>query len=165
MAHDWYLKHAGGADSHMELEVSLAWKYADAMQAEADKREEAERQQKRKDIRELLSADNTFLQKEGQHFDDVADVFKKDKEGNCLHTHTTFGGGECFDCGDVLKPANSMELEWQPDWSQAPTHDTVAWDIDERGQARWIASDNGYYLAPTFGYTGRWQDSLRKRPK
>lgn len=126
MAHDWYLKHAGGAESHLELEVSLAWKYADAMQAEADKRDKAEAEQKRKEMRELLNAENTFIEREGQHFDDV---------------------------------------EWQPDWSQAPTHDTVAWDIDERGQARWIASDNGYYLAPDFGYTGRWQDSLRKRPE
>ena len=55
--------------------------------------------------------------------------------------------------------------EWQPDWSQAPRCDVVSWDINEHGQARWIASDNGYYLAPSFGYTGDWSNSLRKRPQ
>lgn len=102
MAHDWFMKHA--YQTTHEKALAKAWQYADAMQAEADKRE------------------------------------------------------------DKTRPAVLQE-EWQPDWSQAPAHDVVAWDIDERGQARWIASDNGYYLAPEFGYTGRWQDSLRKRPE
>ena len=106
--------------------VAEAWKYADAMQAEADKRNKAEAEQKRKAVREMLNADNTFLEKEGQHFDDV---------------------------------------EWQPDWCQAPESDVVAWDINKHGQARWIANDNGYYLAPSFGYTGDWRNSLRKRPE
>lgn len=54
--------------------ISTAWKYADAMQAEADKREKEEAAQKRKGIREMLSAPNTFVEREGQHFDDVASV-------------------------------------------------------------------------------------------
>lgn len=49
----------------------LGWKYADAMQAEADKRSKAEAEQKRKEMREMLNADNTFVEREGQHFDDV----------------------------------------------------------------------------------------------
>ena len=49
----------------------LGWKYADAMQAEADKRNKAEAEQKRKEIREMLNAPNTFVEREGQHFDDV----------------------------------------------------------------------------------------------
>lgn len=126
MAHDWYLKHAGGAKSHMGIEVDLAWQYADAMQAEADKRDKAEAEKKRKEIRELLNADNTFIEKEGQHFDDV---------------------------------------EWQPDWSQAPARDVIAWKMMDETQPIWVAADGGYYLAPTFGYIGRWQDSLRKRPE
>jgi len=44
MAHDWYMKHADGANTHMNLEIGLAWKYADAMQAEADKRNYSEKQ-------------------------------------------------------------------------------------------------------------------------
>ena len=49
----------------------LGWKYADAMQAEAEKRNKAEAEQKRKEIREMLNAPNTFVEREGQHFDDV----------------------------------------------------------------------------------------------
>ena len=127
MAHEYAMKHVQeGFDINYDVLVVEAWKYADAMQAEADKREKEESEKKRADIREMLKANNTFVEREGQHFDDV---------------------------------------EWQPDWSQAPRCDVVAWDINEHGQGRWIASDNGYYLAPSFGYQGNWQDSLRKRPQ
>ena len=138
MAHEWAMKH-GNAETvgSRQNMVKHAWDYADAMQAEADKRNKAEAEQKRKAIREMFNADNTFLEKEGQHFDDVA---------------------------DIQKPYSSSE-EWQPDWSQAPECDVVAWDINKHGQGRWIASDNGYYLAPSFGYTGDWRNSLRKRPQ
>ena len=51
--------------------VAEAWQYADAMQAEADKRKKEEATQRRKAIREMINADNTFLEKKGQHFDDV----------------------------------------------------------------------------------------------
>ena len=118
--------------------VAEAWQYADAMQAEADKRNKAEAKQKRNAVREMLNADNTFLEKEGQHFDDV---------------------------------------EWQPDWSQAP--DTAThWTMRTDGKCLWwkgeplfagscfydavgICHTVGY--APSFGYTGDWRESLRKR--
>ena len=120
--------------------VAEAWKYADAMQAEADKRNKAEAEQKRKAIREMINADNTFLEKEGQHFDDV---------------------------------------EWQPDWSQAPA-DATYWTMRQDGEYLWwkgkplfdgscfydavgICHTVGY--APSFGYTGDWRNSLRKRPQ
>ena len=120
--------------------VAEAWKYADAMQAEADKRNKAEAEQKRKAIREMINADNTFLEKEGQHFDDV---------------------------------------EWQPDWSQAPDVATY-WTMRQDGECLWwkgkplfdgscfydaagICHTVGY--APSFGYTGDWRNSLRKRPQ
>lgn len=51
--------------------VADAWNIADAMQAEADKREKEEAEQKRKEMRELLKHLNTFIEKEGMHFDDV----------------------------------------------------------------------------------------------
>ena len=51
--------------------LGLGWKYADAMQAEADKRNKAEAEQKRKEVREMLNAPNTFIEREGQHFDDI----------------------------------------------------------------------------------------------
>ena len=51
--------------------VQWAWDYVEAMQAEADERNKAEAEQKRKEMREILNADNTFIEREGQHFDDV----------------------------------------------------------------------------------------------
>ena len=144
MAHEWAMKH-GNAETvgSRQNMVKYAWEYADAMQAEADKRSKAEAEQKRKAVREMLNADNTFLEKEGQHFDDV---------------------------------------EWQPDWSQAPAWANW-WSMDENKNTRWIYSEleqpytSDIFLrwfavgkfdsadAPSFGYTGDWRNSLRKRPK
>ena len=39
MAHEWYLKHL---EVHESASVHGAWQYADAMQAEVDKREKAQ---------------------------------------------------------------------------------------------------------------------------
>jgi len=92
MAHDFAMKLVGNPNTPlktMESIVDVSWEYADAMQAEADKRNKAEAAQKRKEIREMLNAPNTFVEREGQHFDDV---------------------------------------EWQPDWSQAPK-DAIAYKI------------------------------------
>ena len=72
MAHEYAMEHVQeGFDINYDVLVVEAWQYADAMQAEADKRSKAEAEQKRKAVREMLNADNTFLEKEGQHFDDV----------------------------------------------------------------------------------------------
>ena len=125
--------------------VDEAWKLADAMQAEADKRDEEKVSQKRKAIREMLNGDNTFLEKEGQHFDDV---------------------------------------EWQPDWSQAP--EWANWwvigsltkqgiwseskpnSVKINGADYWEVTspigDEHLSVAPSFSYKGDWRDSLRKRP-
>ena len=120
--------------------VAEAWKYADAMQAEADKREKEEAAQRRKEIREMLNAPNTFVEREGQHFDDVA---------------------------DIQKPYTRSE-EWQPDWSQAPDN-ALTWAINSDGYASWALYKDGHYFstvqAPPFNYQGDWRNSLRKRPQ
>ena len=123
MAHDYAIEMLKRGDPERSIAFD-AWTLADAMQAEADKRAE----QKRKEIREMLNADNTFIEKEGQHFDDV---------------------------------------EWQPDWSQAPENMTH-WGM-ELGSAYWLKEEgNGLFCkigkASLFGYTGNQQGSLRKRP-
>ena len=119
--------------------VAEAWKYADAMQAEVDKRKKEgaeEESKKRKEVRQKLI--NTF-------------------ESNKLH------------CSD----------DWQPDWSQAPA-DATYWTMRQDGECLWwkgkplfdgscfydavgICHTVGY--APSFGYTGDWRNSLRKRPE
>ena len=119
MAHDWAMKY-GKVDSNYNREntVQLAWDYADAMQAEADKR-----------------------------------VVK---------------------LPDVFFDANKNE-EWQPDWSQAPEW-ADWWAIDRDLVSFWHEDkpkfdEVEFYQcgvfcdAPSFGYHGNWQDSLRKRPQ
>ena len=148
MAHEYALqlsKNPSVTATHNDKDIaSRAWKYADAMQAEADKREKEEAAQRRKEIREMLNDANTFVEREGQHFDDVE--------------------------------------EWQPDWSQAPDWANW-WAMDENKNTRWIYSEleqpyiSDMFLmwcaigrfdsadAPSFGYTGDWRNSLRKRPQ
>ena len=147
MAHEFMLVmiKAGCSDGPELLE--RAWQYADAMQAEADKCECKERT-------------------------DV--LLTKDKGGNCLHFHHEFGHKKCMDCGASLE-------KWQPDWSQAPSWANW-WSVDENGTAnfsgkkpniegrQWVyysaASENLCHIeAPSFGYTGDWRNSLRKRPE
>lgn len=143
MAHEMALAIQGTKLIHdMELVSDMAWKYVDAMQAEADKREKEESEKKRADIREMLKANNTFVEREGQHFDDV---------------------------------------EWQPDWSQAPSLDITHWSKEGDDVCTWwigqptLADDchcennfgSGCIVfgdAPSFNYQGNWQESLRKRP-
>ena len=72
--------------------------------------------------------------------------------------------------------------EWQPDWSQAPDgynywafdgfSKRANWykgkpylDEDSEIEDEWNAELGKYHEAPSFGYTGDWRNSLRKRPK
>lgn len=132
-------------NGRMAIIAENAFKLADAMQVEADERNKAEAEQKRKEVREILNDANTFIEREGRHFDDV---------------------------------------EWQPDWSQAPEWANW-WLVDNNGDPQWYSKkpnivNNFWFVgdpsrgrgaiyrakeAPSFGYQGNWQDSLRKRPQ
>ena len=131
MAHEWYLKQL---EVHESASVHGAWQYADAMQAEADKREPS--------------------------------GFPNVLRGAC---------------GEIVA-VKVDDKEWQPDWSQAPCWANW-WAMDENKNTRWIYSElkqpyiSDIFLrwfavgrfdsadAPSFGYTGDWRESLRKRPK
>ena len=74
---------------------------------------------------------------------------------------------------DNLIPSNSMPLEFQVDWSQAP--DWANWWVRmPSGIFMWCASEPIMFddyvrtfsseSAPSFNYQGDWKDSLRKRP-
>ena len=106
----------------------LGWKYADAMQAEADKRNKAEAAKKRKEIREMLNAPNTFVEREGQHFDDVA---------------------------DIQKPYASSEAFCEVDWRQAPENAVAFLKLSDWDIPAWI-DEHGIQIedAPSFGFTG-----------
>ena len=139
MAHEWYMKHSE-SPSFMYIEVEQAWQYADAMQAEADKRGEEEID---------------------KWSDELSNILKLSK----------------------FKPLELQpdSKEWQPDWSQAPSWANW-WSVDENGTAnfsgkkpniegrQWVyysaASESPCHTeAPSFGYTGDWRNSLRKRPQ
>ena len=137
MAHEWMMKHDDGSMS-VEVVVFKAWQYADAMQAEAEKR-------KPSGLPESLRERHDF-------------------------TEAIAKGVE-----------NYEKEEWQPDWSQAPSWANW-WSVDENGTAnfsgkkpniegrQWVyysaASENLCHIeAPSFGYTGDWRNSLRKRPQ
>ena len=142
MAHEYAIALIN-SDCEMQFDkfIRLCWNYADAMQAEADKREVS--------IEEAM----------------------KD------HVHDYIYGRVCA-CGKV----KDVEEEWQPDWSQAPDWANW-WAMDENKNTRWIYSEleqpyiSDIFLrwcavgmfdsadAPSFGYQGNWQDSLRKRPQ
>lgn len=126
MAHDHMMAMiSAGCHDGNEL-LMRAWEYADAMQAEADKRENKETCDK------SLNIDSKELHVE----------------------------------------------EWQPDWGVAPEW-TNYWFKDQDNIFWWsklapyflkkqvskIIINNSNEVAPSFGYTGDWRDSLRKRPQ
>ena len=129
MAHEYAMKHIQeGWDINYDVLVVYAWQYADAMQAEADKRSK-------------------------KHHDFVPAIMEGIK--------------------------NAELEEWQPDWSQAPDVATY-WTMRQDGECLWwkgkplfdgscfydavgVCHTVGY--APSFGYTGDWRNSLRKRPE
>ena len=134
MAHEYLLRFSGTT-------VADAWEYADAMQAEAEKR-------KPSGLPESLRERHDF-------------------------TEAIAKGVE-----------NYEKEEWQPDWSQAPDNLVKYFAVDKNGRGGWFISkptlcsdhwywsdfeeriDNDHYdYAPSFGYTGDWRNSLRKRPE
>ena len=142
MAHEWAMKH-GDAETvgSRQNMVKYAWEYADAMQAEAEKR-------KPSGLPESLRERHDF-------------------------TEAIAKGVE-----------NYEKEEWQPDWSQAPDSLVKYFAVDENGRGGWfiskptLCSDHWYWsdfeervdndnydYAPSFGYTGDWRNSLRKRPE
>lgn len=117
--------------------VDEAWKLADAMQAEADKRKSSE--------------------------------FPNVLRGAC---------------GEIVA-VKVDDMEWQPDWSQAP--EWANWwvigsltkqgiwseakpnSVRINGADYWEVTspigDEHLSVAPSFNYTGDWRDSLHKRPQ
>ena len=131
MAHEFMLAMIkAGCHDGPDL-LDRAWCYADAMQAEADKR-------------------------------------KPSGFPNVLRGA----------CGEIVA-VKVDDMEWQPDWSQAPEW-AKWWYVTDKNNPKWcskkpyqdgcnwfVGANETYslYNAPSFGYTGNWQDSLRERPQ
>jgi hypothetical protein len=148
MAHEFMLAmiKAGCSDGPELLE--RAWQYADAMQAEADKRECKERT-------------------------DV--LLTKDKDGNCLHSHHEFGYKKCMDCGASLE---EWQPDWSQapknmNYFFVNKDGSKFWTINEPDKPNLTEhvmnfSDCGgdcYAYASLQDYQGDWRESLRKRPQ
>ena len=119
--------------------VAEAWKYADAMQAEADKREKEEAAQRRKEIREMLNAPNTFVEREGQHFDDVEEWQPDWSQAPSGYDWFVVGGrsGKGFFC--LVEPSIVKDHYW--------------------------FVGEGCLSVDKHNYQGDWRESLRKRPE
>ena len=101
MAHDYAMALVLSPDFDDDMSLSAfvkhVWKYADKMQAEADKRK--------------VSGVPDAIRENSHIFGSIAPVrpfFTKDKDGNCMHFHHEFGHKKCMDCGDSLDDAKSQ---------------------------------------------------------
>lgn len=165
LAHEYAMKHIQeDFDINYPVLVVEAWQYADAMEAEYNNRKQ---EQTVEDIYQdvglfLNMADSPQLEQVLHDIDcyfDKTDNTQRDANNLIQSVYERLSGG-------VLNPSNSMELEWQPDWSVAPE-----W-ADRWGINSWVSSkldpfwmsDDRVQEAPSFNYQGDWKDSLRKRP-
>lgn len=202
MAHEYAIALIN-SDCEMQFDkfIQLCWNYADAMQVEADKREKEEAAQRRKEIREMLNAPNTFVEREGQHFDDFcSDEIQAQRDAELYGTGflkvTYDSDGVKYErldpktisvCSSNIGLDSQVLKEWQPDWSQAPDWAnwwvatanqsgkiTGGWFYDAKPEFGFGVGPSVYYsmngnnnaiLVDSFGYTGDWRNSLRKRPK
>lgn len=143
-----------GCSFELDELVSKAWGYADLMHAEAEKREP-------KGLPDVLNDELPSGFSFGGYVEPRA--------------HTSIG------VVSELKGANSSQLEWQPDWSQA-REDMEYFAVDMSGDGYFysykpvIAIGYDYWVMGVYeasetatlceihNYKGEWQESLRKRP-
>lgn len=189
MAHEYAMKmiEVNGITATQE-KVSLvqyAWNYANAMHDAAEKQRQEDGKKIREEIREMLKNPNTFVEREGQHFDDLAYTPNLYSNNDVREAHKRIKDkidfGEPVEIPKEYKRCKQVEVsEWQPDWSQAPELANW-WAMDSDGDAYWHSCvvipfiSSGVFEAgnpqghtseaPSFNYQGDWQDSLRKRPE
>ncbi len=111
--------------------AAYSFEIADAMQAEAEKREDKTRP-------EVL--------------------LTKDKDGNCLHFHHEFGHKKCMDCGASLEewqPDWSQAPEWANWWAIRQNSSDALWCVNKPTVTDdCLLSHGGCGVAPSFGFTG-----------
>lgn len=151
MAHEYAIALIN-SDCEMQFDkfIQLCWNYADAMQAEADKREKKTSCDTNVNFDMYLEYDASI-----NYPPDARVMYKGEKR---------------------LAVSINAEKEWQPDWSQAPDN-AMYWAMDGCGQCNWYKRepdvcgsqwDFGGVIEQTdtgYDYQGNWRESLRKRPK
>ena len=163
MAHEYAIALIN-SDCEMQFDkfIRLCWNYADAMQAEAEKRKPKEPRETHKNLAEF----SMYPEYDASinYPPDAWVMYKGEKR---------------------LAASIDIKKEWQPDWSQAPSgydywvatadHDgkiSGGWFYDvepefgeSKGVSIYYSSNSNSTLTDSFGYTGDWRNSLRKRPK
>ena len=121
-----------------EAVASDAWRMADAMQEEADKR----KQQKLEEVRKGLK-EGWFTEKEGEHFEEVSEALRQTL------------------VSDEWQPDWSVAPDDATLW-RMHANGLCSWGCvaESIGYSFQVPHSE----APNFGYVGSWIDSLRKRP-
>ena len=140
MAHEYFMKH-GRNNSWMESDVIDAWKYADAMQAEADKREVSIEEAMKDHVHDYI-------------YGRVCACGKvKDVEEEWQPDWSQAPDWANWWCLSVMHGAM-----W---FSREPICTKATWAM--LNDVKFCAAS--FDEAPPFNYPGKWQDSLRKRPQ
>lgn len=157
MAHEYAIELIRKNDYkqyNMESAVQHGWEYADAMQAEADKRKPKEPRETHKNLAEFKMYPE--YDASINYPPDAWVMYKGEKR---------------------LAVSIDIKKEWQPDWSQAPNG--YDWFVvgGRSGKGFFclikpaIVKDRYWFVGEDclsvdkHNYTGDWRDSLRKRPE
>ena len=139
MAHDWAIKY-GKVDSNHNREntVQLAWDYADAMQAESDKR-------KPKGLPDAIKG-----------LESSKKIPPLDKDATIKYSD-----GLVIDWSQAPESVKfwAMDENGSAAWYEVMPYI----DVDEFNYEFGLGGAT-HVKAPSFNYQGNWQDSLRKRP-
>lgn len=139
LAHDWYMKHSKSS-TFINMDVEMAWEYADAMQAEADKRKE----------KSLSDATNGCV-----------------TTYNIPETSITFTIDKVF-TQEEWQPDWSQAPDWA-DWCTFDHIGQVFWEKQPSIQDDyWWKQPKDRSKFKRLDYNGNlngWKDSLRKRPE
>ena len=121
----------------VSLLTKFCFSYADAMFEEAEKREKEDAAKKRAEIKEILNSNSTFVEREGQHFDDVN-----------WQPDWSLAPDDAVAC--------VIDSSYMGCWyREQPTLVGNAWSF-------WGTVSDNFRV---HDYTGDWRDSLRMRPE
>ena len=148
LAHEYFMKH-GRNNSWMSDDVAEAWKYADAMQAEAKKREQEASEKASKEIKDILeNHEHVFVDGRicwcGKIKSDIEEEWQPDWSQAPKSMNYFFMNKDGSKYWTVNKP-------------DKPNLSEHVMDCLECG-------GDCYAYASSQDYQGNWQDSLRKRP-
>lgn len=142
MAHEWYMKYSE-SPSFMNTEVEMAWQYADAMQAEADKRGEEEIDKWSDELSNILKL-SKFKPLELQ-----PDSKEWQPDWSQAPEWAKWWVATANQSGKIT---GGWFYEDEPEFGLRDN------------PSAYISVGCRVVLTDSFGYQGDWRDSLRKRP-